>query len=345
MDVFDDYSYGNITGSAMLSIYKRNNIQYISVSNVDVVNFVTKQTANRFCIDPGNVCTNNLSLPLEAPLGNETFVMDAYFPSGNPIQFFHGIADDEGFFAADGTMYTIDKLCTTQQSNQSNLEDKEVHCCSAFKPVPQAPSNQPRCKKFKSRSSIVNANDNFSIFFTSSMNFTLDGNLFSAVGSISGATGNNYSIEYWYNDYWMCDSAVGPASVQCDNYTFPDGDAKIIFSVEFIRHQHKGESYANGGGMFARLIIRDGQTLMEEGIPFSTKNDCSYQNFKFAGNPKYIVQNQFCCLEFESSFEQMQRQKVHFLKSMKKHSKMPFIEHSNLGQIKNTLIPSRPNKV
>ena len=45
-----------------------------------------------------------------------------------------------------------------------------------------------------------------------------------------------------------------------------------------------------------RLIIRDGQTLMSEGIPFTTANSCQPFSFPYGG---FQLQTQFCCIEFQ----------------------------------------------
>lgn len=201
-DVFDEYDYGNITGSAVLTVYKRNNIQYISVSDVSVMNYATNETANQFCV--AGSCTTDFSTPFEVQIGNGTFAMDAYFPTGNGFEFFEGGVDDEGFFEADGTLYSLDNLCTTALYNQSNLIDKETHCCMAFKPVPVVPSNAPRCTKFQSRSSLLNVDDNYSIFATSNMIFNMDdNNNVTAFGNFSGP--DDFTIDYFFNENWLCD--------------------------------------------------------------------------------------------------------------------------------------------
>uniref|UniRef100_A0AC34GY79 Uncharacterized protein n=1 Tax=Panagrolaimus sp. ES5 TaxID=591445 RepID=A0AC34GY79_9BILA len=342
-DIFDEYDYGNITGSAVLSVYKRNNTQYISIMDVDVVNYKDNLTAIEYCIGKA-MCTNNMTSSFEIPFGNESFAIDAYFSSPPGFEFFHGVVDDEGFFAADGTMYSFDNLCTTAIANQSNLIVKETHCCLAFSSVPEAPPNSRRCKKFQSRSSILNVDDNYSIFATTNMTFILNGNNLTAFGTFNGP--NTYAINIFLNgNYWMCSSDPGAKNVSCYPFTFPNGDSKSLVVIEFINWE--GNVGYGSGGMISRILIRDGQTLMEEGVPYTSKNNCMYLNFPYEGNSNQIVNNQFCCTEFENASHEEQQQQIDIsipFQSLSNPPSLPqgFVKHSKYGHdnlIKHRLSP------
>jgi hypothetical protein len=327
--IYDEFDYGNITGSAIISVSSKNYIQYVTVSNVDVVNYATNETANELCIWEN--CTTTLSAPFETSFPNGSLALAAYFPSGDGIEFSSAILDDTSFIGFDGSLFSLDKLCSTQLINQSGLIDKETHCCMEFKPVPVAPAN-PRCTTFSTRSTILNVDDNYSIFATSSMNFSLNGNAFNGAGTFTPptvSTGYNYSIDYWLNDEWVCDSYPGATDIVCGTYTFPNGDSKAVIFTDFsIWSGNEGIGYLN---VIARIIIRDGQTLMEEGIPFTPKNNCMYQNFPNEADANQVIHNQFCCTAFESTFDaSKQEKKMPQISSQRPSVPAGLIKHSKM---------------
>uniref|UniRef100_A0A914YJ66 Uncharacterized protein n=1 Tax=Panagrolaimus superbus TaxID=310955 RepID=A0A914YJ66_9BILA len=339
-DIFDEYDYGNITGSAVLTVFKRDNTQYISINDVNVVNYKCNETAIEYCI--GQMCTNNMTSSFEIPFGNESFTIDAYFPSPPGFEFFHGVVDDESFFASDGTLYSFDNLCTPALGNQSNLIVKETHCCLSFSPVPEAPANSPKCKKFQSRSSILNVDDNYSIFATTNMTFFLNGNNLTAVGTFSGP--KTYGIDIFLNgNYWMCDTEAGAANISCFPFTFPNVDSKVLVVIEFTKWE--GNVGYGSGGMMSRILIRNGQTLMEEGIPYTSKNNCMYLNFPFVGNSNQIVTNQFCCTEFETKDQKQESNEASIPYKILSHPpSLPYgyIKHSKYGNYNLIKHPSSP---
>lgn len=56
--------------------------------------------------------------------------------------------------------------------------------------------------------------------------------------------------------------------------------------------------HPNVGFRIGRIILRNGVSLMEEGVPFTPANDCSYTN-GVAPDYNYLVSHsQLCCVEF-----------------------------------------------
>lgn len=66
----------------------------------------------------------------------------------------------------------------TSSDRHGVLQESVNQCCTAFnKPIPEYPKNlkTESCKKFKSRTTILNVDDNYSIFATTQVNYTLNG--------------------------------------------------------------------------------------------------------------------------------------------------------------------------
>uniref|UniRef100_A0A914PZK8 Uncharacterized protein n=1 Tax=Panagrolaimus davidi TaxID=227884 RepID=A0A914PZK8_9BILA len=81
---------------------------------------------------------------------------------------------------------------------------------------------------------------------------------------------------------------------------------KIVFTDFSTWSGNEGIGYLN---VIARIIIRHGQTLMEEGIPFTPKINCMYQNFPNEADANQVIRNQFCCTAFESTFDDLKQEK------------------------------------
>jgi hypothetical protein len=293
--------YGIVNGSAILSVYKRDHIQYVSARNVDVIRYQSNSTttANQTCEKVGH-CSTDLSKPFEMQVGNQSLSIFAFFPQYEyGSSFFNGLVDDKGFFNFDGSFYTPSNPCSTTATGQSDLIKSETHCCTVFEAAPQAPANSPRCAKFQSRSSILNVDDNYSILATSNLNITMLGASLSGKGRFTGP--NNISIEYDANNNKMCGN-LGSQAPEFECYririSYPDG--KMLISAVYIQGILGGPTYS---GMLGRILFRDGQILMEEGVPFSPENNCYYQSYPYAGMPNHVVNNQFCCVAFDTSFE------------------------------------------
>uniref|UniRef100_A0A914PVV1 Uncharacterized protein n=1 Tax=Panagrolaimus davidi TaxID=227884 RepID=A0A914PVV1_9BILA len=249
-------------------------------------------------------------------VGNQSLSIFAFFPQYEyGSNFFNALVDDKGFFNFDGSFYTPSNPCSTTATDQQGLINSETHCCTVFEAAPQAPANSPRCAKFQSRSSILNVDDNYSILATSNLNITMLGASLSGIGTFTGP--NNISIEYDANDNKMCSKLVlkniytffstlvfsfGSQAPEFGCYkiqiSYPDG--KALISAAYIQGINGGPLYS---GMLGRILFRDGQILMEEGVPFSPKNNCYYQSYPYAGMPNHVVNNQFCCVAFDTSFE------------------------------------------
>jgi hypothetical protein len=292
-----DNDNSTLEGSAVLSVYKRNNIQYVSVSDYHAIKN-DNETATLFCI-PGS-CSTNATTPFEATTVNGTIDMYVRFTTHQMYSlYYYGSVDDESFFETNGIMYTLDNPCVTILYNTSSYFLQETHCCLAFKPAPAVPSNTPRCKKFQSRSSLLNINDNYKIVATSNIIYNLDANNnITGTGNFSGP--KNYSVRYSFNQNWFCENGNNYPSLNFTWYAFPSNIAsKALITVSFAQ-------WGSGGGIgtvsnLGRIIIENGKTLMEEGVPYTKTNDCIFWN-----SPPYtsqVINNQFCCTEFEDSLE------------------------------------------
>uniref|UniRef100_A0A914XUX5 Uncharacterized protein n=1 Tax=Panagrolaimus superbus TaxID=310955 RepID=A0A914XUX5_9BILA len=69
--------------------------------------------------------------------------------------------------------------------------------------------------------------------------------------------------------------------------------------------------------LVGRIIYRNGQTLMEEGIPFTKENDCQYFNRMYSKNQ--VATTSFCCTEFEDSEVSIKKENM-FVKDLKNPS-------------------------
>lgn len=112
--------------------------------------------------------------------------------------FWRGYLDQGSFSANNGFVYTPNNTCLFWK-NPSLGQHNE--CCVSFAPAAQASTTYPRCTAFRSRMSILNTDDHFSIFATVTMNYTVNGNLVTGYGNYSGPS--NTMLFYRLNDFMM----------------------------------------------------------------------------------------------------------------------------------------------
>uniref|UniRef100_A0AC35FJM1 Uncharacterized protein n=1 Tax=Panagrolaimus sp. PS1159 TaxID=55785 RepID=A0AC35FJM1_9BILA len=284
----------NISGSGQFgnfSIY--GNLKYfpaanktgiIQVSNVSSISYDTGNSGQMICTIPQNDCYSNISMPYNFTSENEYFETGMAMDGLNKV-FWRGYLDEGSFSGNNGFVYTPNSTCMLWK-NPSLGEHNE--CCVAFAPAIQAQTTYPKCKAFRSRFSILNTDDNFSIFATVTMNYTVNGNLVTGSGNYSGPS--NTTIFYRLTDFMMSKSADGLTLT--GNATLKDGDAKF-FAFALISPSDNG--YLTVG----RFIRRGDQTLMSEGKPFTPQNNCDYFNEQFS--PNQVSSSQFCCQTFESN--------------------------------------------
>uniref|UniRef100_A0A914QCQ7 Uncharacterized protein n=1 Tax=Panagrolaimus davidi TaxID=227884 RepID=A0A914QCQ7_9BILA len=136
-----------------------------------------------------------------------------------------------------------------------------------------------------SRWSILNVDDNYSIFATSVVNYTLEDNQVYA-NVISMALQILRAITALIiMEYQLCNNSGSTFSL---DVPLPLGDSKfIVFASIDIQNFDIG-----------RFIIRDGQTLMKEGVAYTPQNNCIFFNQPYSQNQ--VSHSEFCCQTFES---------------------------------------------
>uniref|UniRef100_A0AC35GN95 Uncharacterized protein n=1 Tax=Panagrolaimus sp. PS1159 TaxID=55785 RepID=A0AC35GN95_9BILA len=115
------------------------------------------------------------------------------------------------------------------------------------------------------------------------MTFELDGSDITGNGTVVGSNGNEYIVTYYVDDS-TCNGHPESNNITCRPYTLPDGDSLALIRVLFMELNGTRYDY-NFDGMVGRILIRNSETLMEEGKPFTTTNNCFYINYKSDSNP------------------------------------------------------------
>uniref|UniRef100_A0AC34FM72 Uncharacterized protein n=1 Tax=Panagrolaimus sp. ES5 TaxID=591445 RepID=A0AC34FM72_9BILA len=169
----------------------------IQISNVSSISYDTGNPGSIICTIPQNDCNSNVTIPYNFTSDNEYFETGMGMDGLNKV-FWRGYLDEGSFSANNGFIYTQNNTCMLWK-NPSLGEHNE--CCVAFAPAIQAQTNNPKCKTFRSRMSILNTDDNFSIFATVTMNYTINGNTVSGSGNYSGPT--NTMVFFRLNDFML----------------------------------------------------------------------------------------------------------------------------------------------
>uniref|UniRef100_A0AC34G5B5 Uncharacterized protein n=1 Tax=Panagrolaimus sp. ES5 TaxID=591445 RepID=A0AC34G5B5_9BILA len=295
---YSDIGFGTCFASSNLILHAQNNVSYLRVSNVtgtfslDNLPLVSIQyvTSNIWDI------VYNLSMPYEFLLDKEdpyveidgTFAESIYSNAyGGSVALIY--ADGRTFSNIDGTYFDETNPCRTIVEKPYSYLNETI-CCTKLSPAPSPPSNISKCKKFRSRSTIYNAD--FSIHATSAMNYTLINNQFITAGNYDNTT-DLVRVIYEFNNGFIlrCNSDHSPG-LKC-NVSLPTGDLKVIISMTFVLPK-VGIPLPKIG----KLIIQNGQTLMEEGVPFSPDNECWYTQHNALHGEK-VGTSEFCCKEFE----------------------------------------------
>uniref|UniRef100_A0AC34GSW1 Uncharacterized protein n=1 Tax=Panagrolaimus sp. ES5 TaxID=591445 RepID=A0AC34GSW1_9BILA len=293
---FHEYDQWNVTASATISVYrKKDNVQYISISNFTVNSGFTHDSATSYCVS--EICTSDFDKPFEIAVKNTTLEVTAFFPTYS-FGLYDVSVDDDSFYGEEGYLFDMmDNKCLSDFYNQTNLETTTTQCCTTFQPASQAPINTPKCKIFQSRTSILDVDNNFSVDGTSTMKFLLNGNDITGSGSITGSNGHEYIATYYVDDS-TCNGHPESNNITCSPFTLPDGDSLALIRVNYM--ELNGSRYDSSfDGMVGRILIRNGQTLMEEGKPFTATNNCFYINYSSDSHPfSQVITNSFCCAQF-----------------------------------------------
>uniref|UniRef100_A0A914QGM2 Uncharacterized protein n=1 Tax=Panagrolaimus davidi TaxID=227884 RepID=A0A914QGM2_9BILA len=170
-------------------------------------------------------------------------------------------------------------------------------CCTSFKPIQVAPTKFPKCTNFKISSKIYyTANNSFLV--TTNANFVLTDNSFI---SAKGEYGQTYEPEqiqeswlYAVNNF-ACQKSFG-FSQYC-YYSLNEKDKTLFIQIYPASEDTKFLFLAG------QIILRDNQTLISDGIPFSTSTMCT--NFTriskiYHDDKEYSITavSELCCNSF-----------------------------------------------
>uniref|UniRef100_A0A914YA41 Uncharacterized protein n=1 Tax=Panagrolaimus superbus TaxID=310955 RepID=A0A914YA41_9BILA len=235
-----------------------------------------------------------------------TFQIAAIFGSDFDDYYllFFGSMNEANFIFYDGTMFSDSNKCLKYSDIDLKLLFEQpfwqyTTCCTSFQPVITA-AELPKCTNFNISSTIFNITDN-NIVATTASNFVLSENDIIGTGRFS----LNYSpfeYEFLYAINLM-PCQWSSTNFQYCHYPINGEDKTLWF---YVRQEPTIDPLAIAG----KLIIRNGQTLMAEGRPFSMQNIC--QNFTQPLHMREIyggdilnwtvnVLSQFCCTKFENS--------------------------------------------
>uniref|UniRef100_A0AC35FZV4 Uncharacterized protein n=1 Tax=Panagrolaimus sp. PS1159 TaxID=55785 RepID=A0AC35FZV4_9BILA len=218
-----------------------------------------------------NQCFNNFVNSFTASVDNGVFDVSVQWNLFNEdftYKLFNGIVDRQNLIFYDGSLFSNGKQCMNY--NDIDYLPSLKTCCTSFKPIATAPSNSTKCSNFKAVSSVFEMQSN-NLIATNSANFILTDNDLTAI---------------WHY-------------IEDTRFTH-------IFSINNAQCQRKDgfiEEFVGGPNLLiGRIILRSGQTLMEEGIPFSSSNQC--QNITAlvtlqTTNVTFKIVNQFCCTDFD----------------------------------------------
>uniref|UniRef100_A0A914Z674 Uncharacterized protein n=1 Tax=Panagrolaimus superbus TaxID=310955 RepID=A0A914Z674_9BILA len=207
-------------------------------------------------------------------------------------QILESVVDENSISLAWGPILQEGNKCNQdgEETNKlPNVQIKVEQCCSTFETVKPPPSSTPTCKKFRSRA-IIRESD-FSIYAT--VNTTIIPNMMS-LDVTSDYTGPSASsLDISANGYYtMCMTHTDTTS-SC-SFPLVMGDSKYLFLLQ-IHGDDKAFTwrYALSGG---RLVIRNKEILMEEGVGFTQNNDCFYTSVLFDDGK--MGTTELCCKEF-----------------------------------------------
>jgi hypothetical protein len=293
---FNDNQQFNVTSSANFSLTINNGTTYVTATNISVINLITNEQATGVCyygvccnITTTNSCTFDV---------RDTFVLlYANFTNNVTFTTFQGLVADDGTFSTT-KLFSSTNMCLNSFSNDSGTISNHSICCTSSTLAPVAAINAPQCKKFKSRTTIYNINDHFSIFATTQLIWEIIGRTIVPSGFTD--TAQNYFACYFDHSFFNLPLACDELLTVHNNITMSnDTDAKTLVSVFYLP---KSLTIAGINGILtARLLYRNNQLLMSEGTPFTPQNNCWYSNAPWYPSPaNHSTSVSFCCQEFEN---------------------------------------------
>jgi hypothetical protein len=294
---FRDSDQFNLTVSGNFALSIINGTTYATASNLSIYNSVINAYATGVCYY--SICCN-----ITAPGASCTFdVRDAYillyanFSSGPTPTVFTGIIADDGTFSTN-KLFTPSKMCLSTSGQENTTYTGNTICCTSSVPAPVVTTNHKRCKRFTSRTTIYNIVDNYSIFSTSSLIYDVVGRTLYP-RNLTDQAAPNYFVCYfdhtYFNNPLSCDQK---GQVTYANITMDSGDTKFLISTFYLPY---AEIFGINGILSARLLYRNDQLLMQEGVPFTPQNNCLYLKGPWYPSPtNYSTTANFCCSAFES---------------------------------------------
>uniref|UniRef100_A0AC35FXQ9 Uncharacterized protein n=1 Tax=Panagrolaimus sp. PS1159 TaxID=55785 RepID=A0AC35FXQ9_9BILA len=304
---------------ADLSLFQDKNITHVSISNLNISSI----NNNSYFTEPFQAFIDGNTFSCIQSNSNKTTEI-CYFETKNSTfqlfskinlngynfssTLFYGIIDEISFSSALGPIFSRDGNCGSESTSVNEkkynvdiegLNEKKYNvdiegCCISYKPTYIPNGTPPICTAFQSRSTIYNTDDNYSIFSTAKYDYTLGDGSIIAHGTLTGPSNTNVLLTL--NDFWQCGGYPG-APMTC-NFPIYDGDNKFLFPlILYRRNITTGEIDFYYESIAGRLIVRNNQTLFEEGFNFTPKNDCSYFSSSFFDATK-VFTSQFCCTKF-----------------------------------------------
>uniref|UniRef100_A0AC34F4F0 Uncharacterized protein n=1 Tax=Panagrolaimus sp. ES5 TaxID=591445 RepID=A0AC34F4F0_9BILA len=166
-ETFNDNEQFNVTSSANFSLTTKNGTTYVTATNISIINLITNEQATGVCYY--GVCCNITTVNSCTFDVRDTFVLlYANFTNNVTFTTFQGLVADDDTFSTT-KLFSSSNTCLKSASNDSGTVTSENICCTSSTPAPVAAIDAPKCKTFKSRTTIYNINDNYSIFATTQL--------------------------------------------------------------------------------------------------------------------------------------------------------------------------------
>uniref|UniRef100_A0AC34G190 Transmembrane protein n=1 Tax=Panagrolaimus sp. ES5 TaxID=591445 RepID=A0AC34G190_9BILA len=294
---FRDSDQFNLTlsGSFVLTNVNASTI-FVTASNLRIYNSVINESATGVCYygiccnisNPNNLCTFDV---------RDTYILlYANFSTGPVPTTFTGLIADDGTFSTN-KLFSPSKMCLSTSSQENTTYTGNTICCTYSVPAPIVQTtNNKRCKQFTSRTTIYN--NDFSIFSSSSLIYDVVGRTLYP-RNLTDQAATNYFVCYfdhtYFNNPLSCDQK---GQVTYSNITMDSGDTKFLISTYYLPY---AEIFGINGILSARLLYRNNQLLMQEGVPFTKQNNCLYLKGPWYPSPSnHTTYAQFCCTAFES---------------------------------------------
>jgi hypothetical protein len=198
--------------SVDVKIFQKENETWISVSNV-FFNDTSRALPDYICAnrhlniidqDP-QICSSSLNETFEFPIYDPYFYLYAHYSAGYFSFLLFAFVDDGTISYGDGSFFTPQQNSYSYQDSNRNSNTKEIQTCTSFVSAPSTNNTAaPKCKAFRSRISVLNVDDNYSIYATATINYILNENNITMSSNFTGPS--EYFLIFWINDGLPCES-------------------------------------------------------------------------------------------------------------------------------------------